>query len=189
MRYGAVASECRIEPGDLLLFSPVKPNLTARSIHHVQRELGNVGAHAYWTHAAIATVEGHLVEADFPVTAYRVLGPRFIHSFVRVRRAKLNREERQRIALYAMSMHGQRYPLERVIARAVEVPLNAFGNLSFVRLSGRAVVCSQLVEVAFQRVARRSLGGGFPEFTYPADLSTTGEFKDISMQWNALPVA
>ena len=177
-------------PGDLLLFSAVKPNRAQRAIMKAQLRLGYAEEHAKWHHAAVYIGDLHLCEAVFRGVRYHPVTDIFLGSRLRIRRnTQLTKEERFRIAIRALMRLSKPYDFWSVTLSGFRSLNTAFGQAFSreLRVRGRAVICSQLYHEAYMEVTSQALSAVTDRDVFPADLSACGGLADVRAQWAKLP--
>lgn len=170
-------------PGDLLLSSATKPNLSARLIALAQKQGGFGEEHACWTHAAVYVGRHYVVEAVATGVRY---GPMFAYVDgyrLRARRdPTLSMEQRYQIVIQALTRLGERYGF-------MAIPRLAFGSIkgywtqrpSLERTP--AVICSQVFADSYALVTNRFVVPGVPSDIKPSDLSATPVLEDVPLEW------
>lgn len=170
-----------LEAGDVLLFSPLKPNFVQRLI---QRSQGGYPLQdARWTHVSVIFDRERLVEAVTPRVRCGTVYDQATSGLIRARRAVgLSPGDRLRVAVEVLSELGSGY--SRAYAFSI-----GWGNLlpsrrqrSF-KPHPRAVICSQLFSDAFARATGQSIVPGKLSKIVPADLSRTSMLQDVQFGW------
>ena len=177
-------------PGDLLLFSAVKPNRAQRAIVDAQLRLGYAQEHAKWHHAAVYIGDLHLCEAVFRGVRYHPVTDMFLGSRLRVRRnSQLTNEERFRIAIRSLMRLARPYDFWSVMLSGMRSLNTAFGRAFSreLRTRGNAVICSRLYHEAYMEVTSQALSVDTDRDVLPADLSACGELVDVEALWAKLP--
>lgn len=173
-----------IEPGDVILFAPIKPAFHQRAIMRAQRTMP---AASQWTHAAVAFDRNRIVEAV--VKGGVVCGDLFNSCAdykILVRRpSELTEVERMRFVIEAMSNittpYNIGYAIRIALARTAwrRARSNAFRG-------GRDIVCSQFISNAYARSADRQLCPDRIADVTPAHIALTSKLFDVEIGWRPL---
>ena len=172
------------QPGDLLLFSAVRPSLASRAIIRTQEKGGFLECHARWHHAAVYLGHDHLCEAVLwggvryePIYAY--VGSHLI----RVRRdERLTDIQRYEITIRSLALLKENYSVRRL-------PLLAFYGVAGYWTRNRlppdtpTVICSQLFSHAYGLATGRYVANPAAIPVVPADLSMTDVLTDVKTDW------
>lgn len=177
-----------VQPGDVLLFSRVKPTWSSRGIQRVQAKVGAKAQHAMWTHVAVALGGNDLLHADWPGGVRFAELTEFGANYrIRLRRPQLSETDRLRVALEATKMFNHRYAIEDVAKVGVEVPINRFGPLRVLGQARRAMTCSELYSRALFRATKQRIHDRDDARTYPFDVSASKLLVDEHLGWVSVP--
>jgi len=185
--FGYIPDMDKLLPGDLLLFSTIKPSRITRFISTAQLNSGFSDEHARWTHAAVHIANGRMVEA-VPVggVKFGFLFDRILTSLVCVRRREnLTKLQRAEICINVLSRLGKSYSMS-YIWRTRKLLSNRF-HWDPIHNDDKPNICSMLYSDAFiasniDLVVRRQSSG-----ISPAHLSATTTLDDIKVDWMRLP--
>lgn len=174
-----------IEPGDIILFAPIKPALHQKGIISAQKGLPSNSVR--WTHAAIAFDRNRIVEA---VVKGGVMCGNLFDScgdhYIKIRRpVGLDKVERMRFAMEALSNISTKYSLlyAAKIGLSRKLP-NIFPDNLFPR--EKDVVCSQFISNAFVKAANSKLIEDRLFNVTPAHIDSTNVLQDVSIGWRPL---
>jgi len=174
-----------IEPGDIILFAPIKPALHQKGIISAQKGLPLNSVR--WTHAAIAFDRNRIVEA---VVKGGVMCGNLFDScgnhYIKIRRpVGLTQVERMRFAMEALSNISTKYSL----LYAAKIGLSRrFKNISHDNLfrGEKDVVCSQFISNAFVKATDSKLVKSQLFNVTPAHIDNTNVLQDVSIGWRPL---
>ena len=171
-------------PGDLLLFSTLRPSLTQRQIVSTQLKLNYAEDDARWHHAAVYIGDRYLCEARRGGVRYHpvveTIGP---NTLLRVRRdASLDESQRFRLAIRALMRLSQPYSYGSAV-RALVRPLNPWRFVLALRPRERALICSQLFHEAYMEATGGILVERADIAVVPAELSATAHLRDVKAHW------
>ena len=185
--FGYIPDIGQLRPGDLLLFSSIKPSRIAKALSTKQRDSGFSDEDARWTHAAVHIAKGRMVEA-VPVGGVRLgfLFDRILSSLVCVRRrAGLTKLQRAEICIEALSRLGQGYSLS-YIWRMRKLLANRF-HWDPIHNDDAPNICSMLYYYADLEVTNDTVVPGKYFGISPAHLSATKTLADVKVNWLRLP--
>jgi len=184
---GKVPDVGLIEPGDVILFSPVKPNLMQKTIIRTQNTLAP--SHRAWTHAAIAFDGGRMVEAlTKKGVCCGTIFDRCRDFRIKVRRAhSLNQLDRMRLAMDAMSAITTNYSLKHALAIGFSNLFQQMGKEPFYGKDSH-IVCSQLISNAYMNVTGQKLISSSLYRVTPGQLDSTKNLTDVTIGWRPLTV-
>lgn len=171
-------------PGDLLLFhKSKKPSLVSKLIINTQKS-GYDFEHARWHHAAVYVGEGFLCEAKiFPGVQYRPIHDYVGKHCIRVRRDfTLAESEGFKLAIRSLTRLREVYGVLTALGLGLKA-LKGFWHPTTLALDSQGVICSLLYGLAYIAATGRVISdtGGRP--IIPADLSLTGNLKDVPVYW------
>ena len=185
--FGYILEIGQLRPGDLLLFSTIKPTHIAKAISAAQRNSGFSDEDARWTHAAVHIADGRMVEA-VPVGGVQLgfLFDRILTSLVCVRRrAGLTKLQRAEICINALSRLGQGYSLS-YIWRIREL-LSSRIRWDPIHNDDAPNICSMLYSDAFIAATKDLVVADKWSGISPAHLSATERLADVKVDWLRLP--
>jgi hypothetical protein len=182
-RFGRFPSTDLLYPGDLLLFSAVKPELTSRLIASAQMRGGFANEHARWTHAAVYVGRNYVVEAVEKGVQYeRLYGYVGGHRLRARRDPDLSVEQRYEIVIQALTRIRERYSygaLPRLMWGSVKGYWNQNPGLE----NTSAVICSQVYADSYALVTSKLVVPGMSGNVKPCDLSVTPHLNDVKLEW------
>jgi len=168
----------QILPGDVLLISPVKFGLKARTIQGVQKSKGAEAMHAEWVHAALFLGSGFaMCEAVNPQVRVSALFDRLGSDKVLVRRVPdLSASDRWEIVKEALWYLAAGYDFKLLWRwwRKDRVPPQA---------EEWATICSELCVRAILRATHHAPFAGPDQLVTPALLSATDRLQDVPVGW------
>jgi hypothetical protein len=188
---GAYPDISILQPGDLLLVSPVEPSVTARMIIWAQRQVHDA-EHAQWMHAALYLGENAVVEIDGGgvrvsslfkyVLTHRMLFRRVLDAA----NQDIDPISGYRIALAALKQFRRRYAYENILVTAYDcLSLKAnTGQLRSVRSQGS--ICSDFFNEVVFATTNRPAAPVVRLPLQPADLSASPLMRDLSVGWASL---
>jgi hypothetical protein len=184
--FGFVPDIDALRPGDLLLFTAVKPSLIQRCICWAQSGQFH-DDHARWHHVAMYIGRGRICEATI-LEGVRIaeIYNYIPGSVIRVRRCpKLAADDEgaRDVAFEALSRLGRRYSIETLWRILKRMRLKNLPRPYAVAATRPTHVCSGLYADAFTQSSMRVVcngGGGIPT---PADLSITDILEDVKIEW------
>jgi hypothetical protein len=199
--WGRVVDLRALDAGDLLLFRPVEP--AADSISNLIMKAQIQGRfhkrHAQWTHAAVYLGDDENVcEANFKVPSAPngvIIRSAFDYCdgkhAIRGRRPKnMDRKQRLRIAIGALTSLGRGYSFRQIVSFA-QAANTEHGFLKSLfrgqQNSPQAFVCSTLYQDAYN-FAFRGTTIRFGTLATPANLSASADFEDndLPLDWLSL---
>ena len=176
-------------PGDLLLFSAVKPTLGQNIVIKTQERLGYAGENAKWHHAAVYIGDHYMCEARPFGIRYHLVVDNVPAFRIRVRRdCQLSMDERFRVAIRALMRLTRRYSF----ISASTAWLRSWYNDGYTLIApgtqrhGNAAICSQLFHEAYMEVTSRILVQNTSQIVLPADLSACQNLSDVRCTWSKL---
>lgn len=193
-----------LEPGDIILYAPVKPKGFQKTIQKVnRRQLCLPPSAAEWTHAAISAGGDIIIEAVTKTGVRKAsIFDKCFESKIQVRRANgFSELDRMRIALIAATNIKQKYAYytAAMIYAKTRWP-ERFEK--FPLLSTSRTICSQLVSTSYMEAAVASnrppdvwpgkvvIGGKEQAIKNmditPAHLSCAPTFSDVTIGWRPL---
>ena len=181
----------QLQPGDLLLVSPSKPNLTARMIQWGQQRVHSAD-NAIWMHAALYLGDNALVEIDgggvsvSPLFKYVLTHKLLFRRVLTDAGADISPIVGYRIAIAALKEFKRRYSHENIFITAYDC-LTAGTRAAPTRaIRSRGSICSDFFnEVVFATTNRPAAPvDRLP--LQPADLSASKLMRDISIGWGSL---
>ena len=169
------------KPGDLLLFSAVRPSFASRAIITTQLEGGFAKDDARWHHAAVYVGHDHICEAVLwggvryePIYSY--VGSHLI----RVRRdEKLSESQRYEIAIRSLANLKKYYSI-RLLPLLAFYAVAGFWKRKALPRDTPTVICSEMFAVAYSSTAERRVA---QPPVVPADLSMTDVLNDQKTDW------
>lgn len=178
-------------PGDLLLFSAIRPGFMRRQIIAMQEREGYAEEHARWHHAAVYIGDRCLCEAVPGGVRYRPVAEFVGDRLIRARRGQYDaeedpREQGLRVAIRAMMRLMRPYSLGRVMSAWVHSWNRTLHPIQY-NARGRAIICSQLFHDAYQEATGRSLVESVDTIVLPAQLSACEGLDDVESAWAPLP--
>lgn len=177
------------QPGDLLLFSSVRPSFMQRRIVEAQRRLGYAPEHARWHHAGVYIGDRYVCEAVPGSVRYRPVAEFVPGYLIRARRdLELKGEQAFRVAMRAVMRLSKPYSYWR----AIDVWLRSLSRRDLplnyrIRGHGHAIVCSQLFHDAYMEAIGRTLVDRADTTAPPAELSACAGLDDVRSAWSPLP--
>ena len=183
-RFGFVPNFDDWFPGDLVLFSKLRPNWVERRIVGAQENLRYSANDARWHHAAVYIGDRYLCEARRGGVRYRpvveCIDP---NTLLRVRRNfELPQLHQFRVAIRALMRLSQPYSYGS-IGRAFLRSLNPRSYAIALHPRERAVICSQLFHEAYMEATGSTLVERADRDVVPAELSATGHLRDVKTNW------
>lgn len=193
-----------LEPGDIILYAPVKPKGFQKTIQKVnRRQLGLPPSAAEWTHAAISAGGDIIIEAVTKQGVRRAsIFDKCFDFKIQVRRANVFSElDRMRIALIAATNIKQRYDYYSALMIYMKTKWpDKFEN--FPHLPSSRTICSRLVSTSYMEAAvasnksqdvwpvnlvglGRVKGVDNMDIT-PAHLSCAPTFSDVTIGWRPI---
>lgn len=173
------------QPGDLLLFSSIKPNWIKKGITRVQGR-GWDANHARWHHAAVYIGRARVCEATITGVAVGSVYKYVPDYLIRVRRCPLflgNPVGAYDIAIAALTRLNRWYSLISVVSVWWKMASGLL-KLDFAATATRAHICSHLYADSYSQATKRVLeNGGTPT---PAALSASMDLEDVDSQWKCL---
>ena len=177
------------QPGDLLLFSAVRPDFLQRQIVVAQERVGCDGNDARWHHAAVYVGNYYLCESVPGGVRYRSI-TEFVPDYkIRVRRdTSLNIQQAFGVVVHALKRLNTPYSLKS----AVWVWILSWTRIGVAdddsRFRRPATLCSQLYDEAYAEATNRLLAGIERQHrVLPADLSACDDLSDVQSAWAPLP--
>lgn len=173
------------QPGDLVLFSAVKPSLLTNRIVTMQSRGGYDSEDARWHHAAIYVWGDIICEAGAAGVSCMPMYDHIGHSLLRVRRdPDVDREQGYQIAITAMARLGEKYGYKRLW------DLKGVAKRGFWKLArslnhnrNNTLVCSELFSDAYSVVTGKVLWNTSGQEVTPAFLSHTSRLLDVPFHW------
>jgi hypothetical protein len=182
--FGYVPNFGLCRPGDLILSFSIRHGLFERQISRAQGRGGFAQEHSRWTHAAVF-LYGTLVAEAVPKYGVRVnsLYNETLECVMRVRRPRLNGEERANLALRAVA--SLRTPYSRFAACQLGRQMHyGLWNPATLISYGRKVICSKVYFDAHIEIAKLPLSDcPMSGLVSPAHLSATDDLDDVSVPW------
>ncbi len=175
-------------PGDILLFSDVKPGFIGKTIQKVQTDCGYAPADAMWQHAAIYVGNEHMCEAVFPKLRFHPIYGDVTKRYIRVRRMPdLTREHRYEIAIIGLTKLGSWYGWPELM-QVLKLRGRMWVGQKSVNQRLFKRICSQHVTASYGKAigAVLSKNAGFDRATTPADLSLTTDLQDVAVHWQQI---
>ena len=174
-------------PGDVLLFSAVRPGFMQRRIIATQRRENYAPVHARWHHAGVYLGDRYVCEAVPGGVRYRPVEEFVSDYLIRVRRDdKLEIDQAFHVAIRAMMRLSRPYahwPAVRAWLRSW-----SRGTLSLdYRVRRRAIICSQLFHDAYMEATSRTLVERVDIIVFPAELSACNDLSDVRSAWVPIP--
>jgi|ERR1043165_502404 hypothetical protein len=170
------------QPGDLILFSAIKPGFMSRQIIEAQKRADYHEDDARWHHAAIFAGRTHICEAVPAGVTHREIYDYVSTHLIRVRRAPdLTRDQGWQLLVHAMVHIGKRYSFTSAAKLGV-MSFRRFGARTDTRPPKGMMVCSQLFVDAYSMLTGEVLWEPQAVET-PAFLSATPKLRDVSTHW------
>ncbi len=177
-------------PGDLILFSAIKPSLIGKAIQRVQTYGGYASEDARWEHAAIYIGAGVLCEATRKGVKIGSIYDYVKNQdhIIRIRRSLLISKDKKdngwQLAVNALMQLNYSYGYFS-IAEILFKSINGFWAKQNNRSLGkRSTVCSQLYADAYVATFGTTLGNKKASEITPASLSIdTKNLNDVTTRW------
>lgn len=182
---GAVPDFGAIQPGDLILFSSLRPGIIAKGIQAIQYLGGYDAAAAQWTHAAVYTGHGHLAEATLagvrPGSIDKYLTGKHL---ILVRRSPdLTLEQGYQVAIRALEHHGRAYGILTAALLGLHAALFGIWRTAPWPPPRTPSICSMLYAEAFSWVTGKTIDNLEPGEITPAHLRQTQMLLDVEVTW------
>lgn len=187
---GAVyPSTAKLQKGDILLFSPIKPTEVQRRIQRQQRRWGSPDQHSQFTHAAIYLGQDHLLCESVPFDGVRhgALESRLADNCILARRfPNLTDVERDNIQRGTQQWLETAYGYTSAFLALLHPRLAAYWDEHV----AQELVCSRLCD----RVITAALVETRPADTVrlhnnawitPANLSESRILEDVDLKWQS----
>lgn len=182
-RFGRFPDTALWKPGDLLLFSAVRPSLASRAIIRTQTNGGFNEKHARWHHAAVYVGHNHLCEAVLSGVRYGPIYPYVGAHLIRVRRDEsLSEISRYELAIRSLARLKEGYAVN-LLPMLAFYGLAGFWNRKTLPPDTPTVVCSQLFAQAYAGTTMRYVADPAAIPVVPADLSMTEVLSDVATGW------
>lgn len=182
--FGYVPDLNQLRPGDLVLFSAVKPRRRSRAIVRSQRDAGHHEADARWHHAAVYVGDSEICEA----VVWRGVHLASLYDSVETHLLRFRRDPRLtdhdswRVAVNALRFLRRRYGLAALFRIWQQTRLG-FWRPDIRHKKLRARICSELYADAYTLTTGRMLMRGTLNILTPAELSVTAALADIQVDW------
>ena len=187
--FGFEVDYSKLLPGDILLFSPLKPGFLSKAIRHAQEKSGSDKSHSRWTHAALYVPENLVIEAVIKGikcrSLYNYIGGD--SHLIRARRFPgISMEERYGILIEAFKNLRLPYSLISILGALLN-SLRGYWREDMVKGS-QGKFCSKLCADAYL------VRGKFivePDLqnkadVTPAHLSFSDKLIDVPLEWRAV---
>lgn len=177
--FGRFPNTALWQPGDLLLFSAIRPSLASRAIVRTQTKGGYEAPH----HVAVYVGHNFLCEAVLRGVRY---GPIYTYvgsHLIRVRRdPSLSNTERYELAIRSIARLKENYSVNR-LPLLVFYGMAGFWTRTRLRSDTPTVICSQVFADAHSLTTRRLVVQTEANLVVPADLSMTDVLTDVATNW------
>jgi hypothetical protein len=181
----------KLQPGDLLLVSPVKPGRVAKAIANAQRQL-HTEYNADWIHAAAYLGDGSIVEIDGGgvrinelwryVPNHKLLFRRLL---VRGTATTIGQLEGLKIAVAALKRFQTRYNQRQIIKIGLR---SCFPGADYkTHPKSREAICSTFYNDACVNALDRSAASAKIIDLTPADLAASLHMIDLDIGWLKIP--
>lgn len=182
-RFGRFPNTSLWKPGDLLLFSAVRPSLASRAIVRTQTNGGFAEQDARWHHAAVYVGHNHICEAVLSGVRYGPIYPYVGAHLIRVRRDEtLTEMNRYELAIRSLAHLREDYSV-KLLPLLAFYGLAGFWNRKTLPPDTPTVICSQVFAHAYTGTTMRLVAGPQAIPVVPADLSMTDTLTDVKTDW------
>ena len=168
-----------LQPGDLLLFEPIKPSVSQTLIQRFEQ--------GTFTHAAVY-LQSDRVICDANYDAKKVIMASlesYLKDYCLIgRRAPdIDAAGRSRIALMASTLLDQKYDAWPIFKAALERTVGIRNELKNPETLDKPFVCSTLCEHAIVAATGKSVHKRKGHYVLPEDLAATDILEDIPIDW------
>jgi hypothetical protein len=183
-----------LQPGDLLLVSPLEPGWTARMIIGAQRQVHDE-ENARWMHAALYLGDNMVVEIDGggvhvrPLFKYVLTHRMLFRRVIDADGQDIDLITGYKIALKALRGFSQRYEFANIFVTAYDCLTLGSKDPPLRAVRSRGSICSDFFNQAVFATIDRPAARLDRNPLQPADLSASKLMRDIPVRWGSLELS
>lgn len=180
-----------LQPGDLLLVSPMKPPMTAKLITWAQRRLHSE-ENAQWMHAAIYLGDNSLVEIDgggvkvAPLFKYVLTHRMLFRRLLKADGSDIDQITGFRIAISALKQFKRSYAHANIAVTAWDCASIGWREAPARAVRNKGSICSDFFNEVAYATTNRAAAPVHRLPLQPADLSASRMMRDLPMVWSVL---
>jgi hypothetical protein len=172
-------------PGDLFLFSSLKPSAGSKAIVWAQQRGGYGAEDARWHHAAVYIgAKIGICEANLHGVAANAIYPYVGGHLLRVRRdPHVSRDQGWEVAVHSLVRLHTKYSKGMILQLAKKAFQGYWQRVAESEEARGSVICSKLYSDAYSAATGKALWNAIGQEVTPAFLSQTPLLSDIPLKW------
>jgi hypothetical protein len=172
-------------PGDLLLFSSLKPSAGSKAIAWAQQHGGYCEEDARWHHAAVYVgAKIGICEANLHGVAAKAIYSYVGGHLLRARRdPHISREQGWEVAAHSLVRLHTKYSKSMILKLAQKAFRGYWERVAQSEEASGSVICSKLYSDAYSAATGKALRNAISQEITPAFLSQTPLLSDIALKW------